>query len=208
VAVFGLGGVGSWAAEALARAGIGTLTLIDCDTVEITNLNRQILALESTLGMKKAEVMKARIADINPGATVYARALFYGPETVSDIDLAQFDYILDAIDTVTSKLELIVNAQALGVPIISSMGTGNKLHPEKLMIADLYQTRVCPLARVMRREAKKRGIPALETVYSTETPVAMEGARGRTPGSMPFVPPAAGLILAAHVVRKLLGITN
>lgn len=208
VAVFGLGGVGSWAAEALARSGIGALTLIDHDAVDVTNLNRQLVALESTLGKKKAEVMKARIADINPGARVHARIIFYTAETKSEIDLKPFDYIIDAIDTVTSKLELILSAQALNIPVISSMGTGNKLHPEKLMIADLYQTRVCPLARAMRNQAKKRGIRALEVVYSTEIPKTREAAPGRTPGSMPFVPPAAGLMMAAHVTRRLLGITD
>ena len=170
VAVFGIGGVGGFCAEALARSGVGAIDLIDHDRVSPTNLNRQIVALESTVGRFKAEVMAERIADINPGCRVTAHVCFYLPETAGEIDLARFDYVVDAVDNVTAKLLLAEQAQAAGVPIISSMGTANKLNPAALQVTDIFQTSVCPLARIMRKECRKRGISHLKVVYSTEPP--------------------------------------
>ncbi len=210
VAVFGVGGVGSFAAEALARAGIGRLLLVDPDAVAESNINRQLIALHSTIGMNKAEVMRARILDINPEADVTAMPLFYDASTAEQIDLSSYDFVVDAIDTVSSKLLLIERAAVERIPIISSMGAGNKLDPTAFEVADIYQTSVCPLARVIRRELKKRGISALRVVYSREEAKppqnpAVEPAPGKrqTPGSVSFVPSVAGLILAGEVVRIL-----
>lgn len=210
VAVFGIGGVGSFAAEALARAGVGRLLLVDPDAVSVSNINRQLIALHSTVGKNKAEVMKARIADIDPAANVTAMALFYDASTADAVDLSEYDFVVDAIDTVSSKLLLIERAAEAGVPIISSMGAGNKLDPAAFEVADIYETSVCPLARVMRRELKKRGIPSLRVVYSREEAMKpfvsdeelLPGKR-QTPGSISFVPSAAGLILAGEVIRTL-----
>jgi len=198
-AVFGVGGVGGHAAEALARSGIGALELIDGDTVSESNLNRQIVALHSTLGQPKAQVMAARAKDINPACKANARAVFFDAGTACQFDFTQYDYVLDCIDSVTSKLLLVELCHAAGTKIISCMGAGNKLDPSRFEIADIYKTGVCPLARVMRRELRKRGIPALKVVYSREEPVAAS----RPPGSVAFVPSVAGLIMAGEVVREL-----
>ena len=212
VILFGVGGVGSFCAEALARIGVGTITLVDPDSVSVSNINRQLIALHSTVGRNKAEVMKERIADINPEAKVTALPLFYLPENADEIDLSEYDIIIDAIDTVSAKIELAVRANALGIPMLCAMGTGNKMQPDKLVITDLSKTTMCPLARVMRRELKARGIYHLTVVYSTETPIPRhadykdyeEGGRRGTPGSLSFVPSAAGLLLASEAVRILL----
>ena len=209
VAVFGIGGVGGHAAEALARAGIGSIDLIDNDTVSATNINRQAVAATSTVGKLKTEVMRERILDINPDCRVRAISCFYSAETKDEIDLADYDYVIDAIDTVSSKLLLIEESKRCGTKIISSMGTGNKLDPTRLEISDIFKTSVCPLARVMRTELKKRGIAGLKVVYSKEEPirVTFNGENGRhAPASTSFVPPAAGLILAAEVVKEIAGI--
>lgn len=211
VILFGVGGVGSATAESLARSGVGAITLVDCDDVDITNLNRQIHALSQTVGQKKTAAMAERIQSINPAAKAEQIELFYLPDTADQIDLSQYDYIIDAVDTVSAKIELAVRAQRLGVPIISCMGTGNKLHPELLRVSDIYQTAVCPLCRVMRRELKKRGVKSLKVVYSQETPITPLfqpacGQKRSVPGSMPFVPPAAGLLMASCVVADLLSL--
>lgn len=211
VAVFGLGGVGGYAVEALARSGIGALDLVDHDTVSQSNLNRQILALHSTIGMHKTEAAKARVLDINPDCAVRVFPVFYTPETAEQFDFIQYDYIVDAIDTVTGKLALAERAAAAGTPIISCMGTGNKLEASLLEVTDLSKTSMCPLARVMRKELGKRGIRHMKVVYSREealTPAGWEeeaAALGKRqiPGSLPFVPGAAGLILAGEVVKDL-----
>lgn len=215
VILFGVGGVGSFCAEALARVGVGTIALVDPDDVAVSNINRQLIALHSTVGQNKAEVMKARIADINPDADVKAIPMFYLPENADEIDLSEYDIILDAIDTVSAKIELAVRANKLGIPMISAMGTGNKMHPEKLEATDISKTQMCPLARVMRRELKARGIDHLRVVYSTETPVPrhadymgeedMKPGVKRIPGSISFVPSAAGLLMASEAVAILLG---
>ena len=210
VAVFGVGGVGGYVIEALARSGVGALDLTDNDTVSLTNLNRQIIALHSTVGRYKTEVMAERIHDINPGCRVTVHNVFYLPETERLFDFSQYDYVVDAIDTVSGKLAIALNAQKAGVPVISSMGTGNKLHPELLEIADIHKTSVCPLARVMRLECRKRGIKKLKVVYSRELPrkpsksaEEAPGSRRSVPGSTAFVPPVAGLLIASEVVRDL-----
>ncbi len=209
VAVFGIGGVGSYVTEALARCGVGKLTIVDNDTVNITNINRQLIAFHSTVGMKKTEAARARIHDINPSAEVTALDCFY---TGSEVDLSGFDYIADAIDTVSAKLALIENAAGLGIPVISSMGTGNKLDPSKLTITDIYKTEMCPLARVMRYELKKRRIKKLKVVYSTEQPREHKAeseevtAKRKTIGSVSFVPPAAGIMIAGEIVRDICGV--
>ncbi len=214
VAVFGLGGVGGYVVEALARSGIGALELIDHDTISITNLNRQILATRSTVGMDKAEAAKQRVLDIDPGIQVTARKEFFGPDTAASFDFSQYSYVVDAIDTVTGKLALVSASQAAGVPIISSMGTGNKLDPSKFQIADISKTRVCPLARIMRKECAKRGIKHLKVLFSTEDPVPSdpnavtdeelpEGRRS-LPGSVAFVPSVAGLMIAGEVIKDLI----
>ncbi|MDD4102838.1 MAG: tRNA threonylcarbamoyladenosine dehydratase [Kiritimatiellae bacterium] len=213
VAVFGLGGVGSFAAEALARAGIGRLLLVDGDTVCPTNINRQLIALHSTVGKPKAALMAARIRDINPQAEVETRQEFYLPQNAATFDLAVFDYVVDAIDTVSAKTELAFRAEAAGVPIISCMGAGNKLDPTRFEVADIYATSVCPLCKVMRRELQRRSVKALKVVYSREPPRACLAAdagqshvpQRRSPGSVSFVPSVAGLIMAAEVVRGLCG---
>lgn len=215
VAVFGIGGVGSWCCEALGRSGIGHLALFDHDTVSLSNLNRQLVALRSTIGRQKVAVMADRLRDINPEITVEEHPIFYMPENADTIDLSGYDCIVDAIDTVTAKLCLIERAAKLGVPVISSMGTGNKLHPEKLLATDLSKTDTCPLARVMRHELRRRGIEHLRVVYSTESPLtpqnhseAVPEGQPRpkdTPGSSPFVPSSAGLLIASEVIQKLLG---
>ena len=202
IAVFGLGGVGGYVVEALARMGVGALDIVDNDTINITNINRQIIALHSTLGQKKTDVFEKRILDINPNCTVTKHDMFYLPENAEDIDLSVYGYVVDAIDTVSAKIDIALRCASLGVPIISSMGTGNKKDPTMLKVSDIYSTKVCPLARVMRRELKKRDVPALKVVYSEEIPT-IDGEE-RTPGSTPFVPPACGLIIASEVIKDIL----
>lgn len=199
VAVFGIGGVGGFAAEALARAGVGNIDLIDKDKVDVTNINRQIIASVSTVGCEKTQVMKERILDIDPQIRVTAHNCFFLPET--EWDFSVYDYVIDAIDTVTSKIDLAVRAREAGVPVISSMGTGNKLDPAMFEVTTIDKTSVCPLARVMRRELKKRGIRDLKVVYSREEP-AKQQQRG-VPASISFVPSVAGLILAGEVIKDL-----
>ena len=194
VAVFGIGGVGGYVVEALARSGVGCLHLIDHDKVSMSNLNRQIIAVSSTIGRYKADVARERILAINPEAEVYAYRTFYMPDTAGEFDFTQYDYVVDAIDTVTGKLAIITQAKQAGVPVISSMGAGNKLEASAFEVADIYQTSVCPLAKVMRRELKKREIESLKVVYSKEPPLSSD----RPPGSTAFVPAAAGLILAGE----------
>ncbi len=206
VAVFGIGGVGGHAVEALARSGVGALDLIDNDRVSETNLNRQIVALQSTVGRYKTEVMWERILDINPEAVVRAYNCFYLPETSQEFDFSVYDYVVDAIDTVTGKLGLVMEAWKAGTPIISSMGAGNKLDPTAFRVADIYETSVCPLARVMRRECKSRGIKGLKVVYSTEKAREPIRREQKAPGSTAFVPAVAGLILAGEVIKDLTGI--
>ena len=201
VIVFGLGGVGGAAAESLVRAGIGTIGIVDKDVVDITNLNRQIMATESTVGLPKTQATAERLLSINPNVKIHKYDLFYLPDTACEIDLSQYDFIVDCIDNVTAKLELIARANELNIPVISSMGTGNKLHPEMLEIADIKKTSVCPLARVMRRELRNRGINKLTVVYSKEEPVKTHTTE---PGSMSFVPPVAGYMMTSYVVRTIL----
>lgn len=208
VIVFGVGGVGGFAAEALVRAGIGSITLVDNDTIAPSNLNRQIIALHSTLGRSKVQVMAQRLQDINPHVRVTCHELFYLPENADAIDLSAFDYIIDAVDTVAAKLEIITRAHRLGVPVISAMGAGNKLDPTKIVITDISQTHTCPLARVIRAQCKKRGIRRLKVAYSTEpalrpTPCNEPSDRRATPGSVSFVPSVMGLVIAGEVVRTL-----
>ncbi len=212
VAVFGVGGVGGYAAEALARSGIGTLDLIDSDTVALSNLNRQIIATHSTVGMYKVDAAAARIRDINPDAKVNTYRIFFSPETEELFDFSRYDFIIDAIDTVSAKIALVMKAQAAGTPIISSMGAGNKLDPTAFEVTDLYKTSVCPLARVMRRELKKRGVKHLKVVYSREEPLSplpsdeeLSEGRRQIPGSVAFVPSVAGLIIAGETVKTLTG---
>lgn len=202
VAVFGVGGVGGHVAEALARAGVGAIDLIDHDTVSPTNLNRQLIALHSTIGQLKVEVMKARILDINPNCRVNAYPLFYLPENADAFDLSQYDYVADAIDTVSAKLALIEGCHRAGTPIISAMGAGNKLDPCAFMVSDIQKTSVCPLARVIRRELRKRGIEHLKVVYSQEEALVPAGDK-RTPGSVSFVPGASGLAMAGAILKDL-----
>ena len=212
VAVFGLGGVGGYAVEALARSGVGSLDLIDSDTVSVSNLNRQILATHSTVGMLKVDAARNRVLDINPACNVKTWPVFYTPDTADAFDFTQYDYIVDAIDTVTGKLALVERAHAAGTPIICSMGTGNKLNPAGFQVADISKTSFCPLARIMRRELRKRGIDHVKVVYSQEealTPAVDAQELARTgkrqiPGSTAFVPGAAGLILAGEVIRDLI----
>ncbi|MCI8314329.1 MAG: tRNA threonylcarbamoyladenosine dehydratase [Lachnospiraceae bacterium] len=217
VAVFGVGGVGGYTVEALARSGVGTLDLIDDDKVCLTNLNRQIIATHSTIGQYKVEVARERILDINPKINVHIYKTFYMPETADLFDFSQYDYVVDAIDTVTGKIQLVMQADKTHTPIISSMGAGNKMDPAAFKVADLYNTKVCPLAKVMRRELKKRGIQKLKVVYSEEIPTMlssdlalsekMDGdvdTKKRIPGSIAFVPAVAGLILAGEVIKDIL----
>ena len=215
VAVFGLGGVGGYVVEALARSGIGALELVDHDTISITNINRQILATTKTVGKSKALAAKERVLEIDPDIFVTAREQFFHPDTAGTFDFSGYSYVVDAIDTVTGKLALVTAAQAAGVPIISCMGTGNKLDPTRFQIADISKTSVCPLARIMRKECAKRGIRHLKVLYSTEDPIPSdptvlsdeelpEGRRA-LPGSVAFVPSVAGLIIAGEVIKDLLG---
>ena len=214
VAVFGLGGVGGYVVEALARSGVGSLVLVDHDTISLTNINRQLLATQQTIGMEKAEAAAQRVKSIDPDADVQPITMFYGPDTAHLFDFSQYDYVVDAIDTVTGKLALIQAAQAVGTPIISCMGTGNKLDPTKFQIADISKTSVCPLARIMRKECAKRGIKHLKVLFSTEDPLSSmpdektleelpEGRRA-LPGSVAFVPSVAGLIIAGEVIKDLI----
>lgn len=220
VAVFGIGGVGGYVCEALARSGVGALDLIDDDKVCLSNINRQIIATNKTVGQYKTDVMKERILDINPDAKVNTYRCFFLPENASDFPFDKYDYVVDAIDTVTAKIELVMQCQNSGVPIISSMGAGNKLDPTKFRVADIYKTQMDPLAKVMRRELKKRGVKKLKVVYSEEEPVlpdadsaenqvdagtARQGPKRRsTPGSTAFVPSVAGLIIAGEVIKDLI----
>ena len=214
VAVFGLGGVGGYVVEALARSGVGQLDLIDNDTVSISNLNRQILATYATLDMPKTEAARERVLQINPACCVRTHTLFFGPDTEGQFDFAQYDYIVDAIDTVTGKLALVQKAHSAGTPIISCMGTGNKLDAAAFQVADISKTSMCPLARVMRKELKKRGIAHLKVVYSQEeaqTPTGWEEeaaaiGKRQIPGSLSYVPGAAGLILAGEVIKDIAGV--
>lgn len=220
VAVFGIGGVGGYVCEALARSGVGALDLIDDDKVCLSNINRQIIATNKTVGQYKTDVMKERIMDINPDAKVNTYRCFFLPDNASDFPFDKYDYVVDAIDTVTAKIELVMQCQNSGVPIISSMGAGNKLDPTKFRVADIYKTQMDPLAKVMRRELKKRGIKKLKVVYSEEEPIvpdadsaenqvdagtARQGSKRRsTPGSTAFVPSVAGLIIAGEVIKDLI----
>lgn len=216
VAVFGLGGVGGYVAEALARSGVGALDLVDHDTISLTNINRQILATRDTVGLDKAEAAAQRAKAINPTCEVRAIKTFYLPETAHQFDFSQYDYVVDAIDTVTGKLMLVQAAKDAGTPIISSMGTGNKLDPTAFRVADIHETSVCPLARIIRKECRKRGIDRLKVVYSTEDPIKAELApddpawaelpegRNALPGSVCFVPAVAGMIIAGEVIKDLI----
>lgn len=215
VAVFGLGGVGGYVVEALARSGVGALELIDHDTISMSNLNRQILATRSTIGEYKACAAARRVASIDPDIQVTARTCFFGPDTADQFDFSQYTYVVDAIDTVTGKLALVTAAKAANVPIISSMGTGNKLDATAFRIADIHETSVCPLARIMRKECRKRGIGKLKVLYSTEDPITpcltpddpvwaeLPQGRNALPGSTAFVPAAAGLIIAGEVIKDI-----
>ena len=212
VAVFGIGGVGGYAAEALARSGVGHFLLVDSDRVALSNLNRQIIATLQTVGQYKTQAMKERILSINPDAQVETRDCFFLPENAEEFDFTGLDYVVDAVDTVTAKLELILRARRFGVPVISSMGAGNKLDASRLEVADIYQTSVCPLARVMRRELKARGIKKCKVLYSKEPPAALNPVeyseitgRHPVPGSVAFVPSVAGLIIAGEVIREISG---
>ena len=212
VAVFGIGGVGGYVVEALVRAGVGAIDIIDNDVVCESNLNRQIIATRSNLGKSKVDAMEERILDIQPACKVYKHQCFYLPETAEQFDFGEYSYVVDAIDTVTGKIQLVMQAKEAGVPIISSMGTGNKLNPMELEIADIYKTSVCPLAKVMRRELKKREVKSLKVLYSKEEPrQPMQeynpeegGVRRATPGSVSFVPSVAGLIIASEVIKDLI----
>jgi len=211
VAVFGVGGVGGYVVEALARSGVGALDLIDNDTVALTNLNRQIIATHDTIGRPKVEVAAERVKSINPDCAVRTYQTFYLPETEQDFDFTAYDYIIDAIDTVAAKISLVLNAQKAGTPILCALGTGNKLDPTMLEIGDLYDTSVCPLARVMRRELRRRGVERLQVLWSREEPIKPlaseeETERRGLPGSTAFVPSAGGLMIASRVVRDLLGL--
>lgn len=224
VAVFGIGGVGGYVCEALARSGVGAFDLTDSDRVCLSNLNRQIIATHKTIGQYKVDAMRERIREINPDADVRVRRCFFLPENADDFPFEEYDYVVDAVDTVTAKIELVMRAQEKNVPVISSMGAGNKLDGSRFRVADIYQTSVCPLARVMRQELKKRGVKELKVVYSEETPVCLRedmkdlgetcgepetdgGASRRSiPGSTAFVPSVAGLLIAGEVVRDLTGL--
>ena len=212
VAVFGLGGVGGYVAEALARSGVGAMDLIDHDTISITNINRQLLALHSTVGMSKAKAARDRVLDINPQCKVTVHETFYGPDTADRFDFTQYDYIVDAIDTVTAKLALIAHAKEAGTPILCCLGTGNKLDASKFQIVDISKTSVCPLARIMRKECAKRGYKHVKVLFSTEDPIPSVGDTGEElpegrrslPGSVAFVPSVAGLLIAGEVIRDLI----
>ena len=212
VIVFGVGGVGGYTVEALARSGVGSLDVVDNDTVSVSNLNRQIIATVDTVGKAKVNVIKERVLSINPDITVNTHNVFYSPETANLFDLSKYDYIVDAIDSVTGKIELCMQAEKIGVPIISSMGAGNKLDPTAFEVSDIYKTSVCPLAKVMRRELKTRGIKRLKVVYSKEEPIKITDTQGieipdgkrQIPGSIAFVPSVVGLIIAGEVIKDLI----
>lgn len=208
VIVFGVGGVGGFVIEALARAGVGSISMVDHDTVSLSNINRQIVADHTTVGRLKVDVMKERINRINPECNIIVHDCFYLPENADEFDFTQYDYIVDAVDTVTAKIEIIMQAKSCGTKIISSMGTGNKLDPTKFEVTDIFKTSVCPLAKVMRRELKKRGVKSLKVLYSTEMPhkqtIIAEGEKRPVPGSISFVPSAAGLIIAGEVIKELM----
>ena len=208
VIVFGVGGVGGFVIEALARAGVGSISMVDHDTVSLSNINRQIVADHTTVGRLKVDVMKERINRINPECKVMVHDCFYLPENADEFDFTQYDYIVDAVDTVTAKIEIIMQAKSCGTKIISSMGTGNKLDPTKFEVTDIFKTSVCPLAKVMSRELKKRGVKSLKVLYSTEMPhkqtIIAEGEKRPVPGSISFVPSAAGLIIAGEVIKELM----
>lgn len=206
VAVFGIGGVGGFTAEALVRSGIGTLDIIDNDTVDISNINRQIIANSKNVGKDKVDAAEARFKEINPNVIINKHKCFYTPETANQFDFSQYDYVVDAIDTVTGKIQLVMQAKESNTKIISSMGAGNKIDPTAFQVADIYKTSVCPLARVMRQELKKRGIKKLKVVYSQEKPIKPDIARTGTkqiPGSVAFVPSVVGLIIAGEVIKDL-----
>ncbi|MBO5210949.1 MAG: tRNA threonylcarbamoyladenosine dehydratase [Clostridia bacterium] len=203
IAVFGVGGVGGYTVEALARAGVGTIDLIDSDCVDITNLNRQIIALHSTIGKLKVEVMRDRVLDINPNTTVNIFPILFLPENSTQFDFSKYDYVIDAIDTVTAKIELAVRCQESGTPIIASMGTGNKLDPTRFEVTDIYKTSVCPLAKVMRYELKKHGVKKLKVLYSKEEPIKNQ-IDPHTPMSISYVPSSAGLIIAGEVIKDII----
>ena len=212
VAVFGLGGVGGYVVEALARSGVGALTLVDHDTISLTNINRQLLATHETIGMEKSDAAKARVLAIDPSIQVHALKTFYMPDTAEQFDFSQYDYVVDAVDTVTAKLSLIIACKEAGTPIISSMGTGNKLDPTKFQVADIAKTSICPLARIMRKECAKRGIKHVKVLFSTEDAITpqcdsteeMPEGRRALPGSVAFVPSVAGLIIAGEVIKDLI----
>lgn len=205
VAVFGVGGVGGYAAEGLARCGVGAMELVDSDTVAVSNINRQIIATTKTVGQYKTSLMAERIRDINPKAVVTEKKCFFLPETADEFDFSEYDYVIDAVDTVTAKIEIILRCKEAKVPVISAMGAGNKLCPAMMEVADIYKTSVCPLAKVMRRELKKRGVEHCKVVYSKEEPmkISLAGESAATPGSVIFTPAVAGLILASEVVKDL-----
>ena len=212
VAVFGLGGVGGYVVEALARSGVGALDLVDHDTISLTNINRQILATADTVGTDKVEAAVNRVKAINPEIRAVGRKTFYLPETAGEFDFSEYDYVVDAIDTVTGKLMLVQAAKDAGTPIISSMGTGNKLDPTAFRVADIHETSVCPLARIIRKECRKRGIDKLKVVYSTEDPIKavpedlseLPEGRNALPGSVCFVPAAAGMVIAGEVIKDII----
>ena len=201
VLIFGIGGVGGYVAEALARSGVGSLVLVDSDKVDITNINRQIIALRSTIGKYKTEVMRERILDINPDCKVEVRNCFFLPENASEFCFKEYSYVADCVDTVAAKIEIVLKAKSEGVPVISAMGAGNKMEPSMFEVADIYKTSICPLAKVMRRELKKRGVDSLKVVYSKEPP---SSTGTRTPGSIAFSPLVMGLIMAGEIVKDLI----
>ena len=212
VAIFGIGGVGGYVCEALVRSGVGHFDLVDNDTVSLTNINRQIIATHSTVGRQKVEVMKERMLDINPNADISIHQCFFLPENANEFPFETYDYVVDAVDTVTAKIEIIMRCKELGVPVISAMGAGNKLDPSRFRVADIYKTTMCPLAKVMRKEMKKRGIRDLKVVFSDEMPVSpietqdmepLNPGKRATPGSIAFAPSAAGLVLASEVLKDL-----
>ena len=212
VAIFGIGGVGGYVCEALVRSGVGHFDLVDNDTVSLTNINRQIIAIHSTVGRQKVEVMKERMLDINPNADISIHQCFFLPENANEFPFETYDYVVDAVDTVTAKIEIIMRCKELGVPVISAMGAGNKLDPSRFRVADIYKTTMCPLAKVMRKEMKKRGIKDLKVVFSDEMPVSpietqdmepLNPGKRATPGSIAFAPSAAGLVLASEVLKDL-----
>ncbi len=212
VAVFGVGGVGGYAVEALARSGVGSLVLIDNDKVSLSNINRQIIALHSSMGRYKTEVMRERILDINPKAQVEIYTCFFLPENADEFDFSSYDYVVDAVDTVTAKIEIIMRAKKENKPIISAMGAGNKLDASKFVVTDIYNTQMCPLAKVMRKELRSRGVKELKVVYSTEQPIKPQLEEGKetqeirriTPGSIAYVPSTAGLLLAGEIIKDII----